>query len=82
MMPGSCQQQRAAQRAKLYVSLGVGVGQGVAVIAGYATGLEDRLLAVLLVIAATAVSVVTPEVLELKKNKQLTLQGEPMGLYQ
>lgn len=63
-MSSSRQRLRRTSRIALLVALGSGLTQGAAVIAGYVTGLEGRLLAVFTLVSATSLIALTPEVLQ------------------
>jgi hypothetical protein len=68
-MPRSRRQLRRASRMQLFIALGAGLGQGIAVVTGYVTGMEDRILAVSVLIVVTSVITVVPGVITSKKNQ-------------
>jgi D-alanyl-D-alanine carboxypeptidase len=67
-MPKSRQQLRRMSRIALLLALGTGLSQGASAIAGYMTGLDGRLLAVVALVAVSSLVAAGPQVLEAAKK--------------
>jgi hypothetical protein len=73
-MPRSRKQRRRTSRIALLVALGSGLSQGIAVTAGYVTGLEPRFLAVSALVGTTSLIAIAPCILEATKKNLVSAQ--------